>query len=168
MDASGQQLASYYYDAFGNPETVQESVYNPYRYAGYMWDDETGKYYLMARMYDPETARFLQEDSYRGNKNDPLSLNLYTYCHNEPLMYSDPSGHDWVSTISDIKKKLIVVKKKVVSFVNNPKAAFEQANKTKLPALKTKLDASTYKKAENAILNSQATIVAGIEGTKNM
>ncbi len=93
QDVYGNQLALYYYDAFGNPETVQESVYNPYRYAGYMYDEETGTYYLMARMYDPETARFLQEDTYRGNPNDPLSLNLYTYCHNEPIMYTDPDGH---------------------------------------------------------------------------
>jgi hypothetical protein len=44
-------------------------------------------------MYDPVTARFLQEDTYSGDPSDPLSLNLYTYCHNEPLMYFDPTGH---------------------------------------------------------------------------
>jgi hypothetical protein len=50
-------------------------------------------------MYDPKIARFLQEDDSKySNPNDPLSLNLYTYCHNEPIMYSDPTGHkegDW-------------------------------------------------------------------------
>ena len=66
---------------------------NPYGYAGYVYDSETGLYYLNARMYDPVTARFLQEDSYTGDPNDPLSLNLYTYCHNEPIMYTDPTGH---------------------------------------------------------------------------
>jgi hypothetical protein len=30
-------------------------------------------------MYDATTARFMQEDTYGGNANDPLSLNLYTY-----------------------------------------------------------------------------------------
>jgi len=48
---------------------------------------------LNARHYDPGMARFLEVDTYTGELNDPLSLNLYTYCHNEPLMYSDPSGH---------------------------------------------------------------------------
>lgn len=38
-------------------------------------------------------ARFLTEDTYRGRSHDPLSLNLYTYCHNNPLRYTDPSGH---------------------------------------------------------------------------
>jgi hypothetical protein len=45
-------------------------------------------------MYDPKIARFLQEDTYRGDPNDPLSLNLYTYCANNPLIYFDPTGHD--------------------------------------------------------------------------
>ncbi|OPX44211.1 hypothetical protein CLHUN_17650 [Ruminiclostridium hungatei] len=44
-------------------------------------------------MYDAKTARFLQEDTYLGSAGDPLSLNLYTYCHNEPVMYVDPTGH---------------------------------------------------------------------------
>jgi len=38
-------------------------------------------------------ARFVSADTYYGQSSDPLSLNLYTYCHNEPLMYSDPTGH---------------------------------------------------------------------------
>ncbi|MEA4963964.1 MAG: RHS repeat-associated core domain-containing protein [Lutispora sp.] len=49
---------------------------NPYRYAGYRYDEETGIYYLNARYYDPKIARFLTEDTYRGQIYDPLSLNL--------------------------------------------------------------------------------------------
>ncbi len=64
-----------------------------YRYAGYRYDEETGIYYLNARYYDPKIARFLTEDTYRGNPNDPLSLNLYTYCANEPMMYWDPTRY---------------------------------------------------------------------------
>jgi hypothetical protein len=49
-------------------------------------------------MYDPKTARFLQEDTYTGDSNDPLSLNLYTYCANSPLVYYDPTGHNWMDS----------------------------------------------------------------------
>ncbi|TYQ13383.1 UNVERIFIED_CONTAM: RHS repeat-associated protein [Acetivibrio alkalicellulosi] len=68
------------------------------KYAGYFYDAETGLYYLNARFYDPETARFIQEDTYRGDILDPLSLNLYSYCHNNPIMYWDPTGHwpEWL------------------------------------------------------------------------
>jgi hypothetical protein len=38
-------------------------------------------------------ARFLHEDTYSGDESDPLSLNLYTYCANEPIMYDDPTGY---------------------------------------------------------------------------
>ncbi|MGL5152638.1 MAG: RHS repeat-associated core domain-containing protein [Clostridium sp.] len=66
---------------------------NPYRYSGYIYDKEVDYYYLQSRMYDPSEGRFIQEDSYRGNIGDPLSLNLYTYCHNNPVNFDDPNGH---------------------------------------------------------------------------
>jgi hypothetical protein len=58
-------------------------------------------YYLKARFYDPELARFMQEDTYRGRQSDPLSLNLYTYCHNNPIKYYDPTGHNAVSNAAN-------------------------------------------------------------------
>ncbi|MBJ6362369.1 RHS repeat-associated core domain-containing protein [Paenibacillus sp. MAHUQ-46] len=66
---------------------------SPIRYAGYQYDSETGLYYLNARYYDSRIARFLSEDTYRGDPKDPLSLNLYAYVKNEPVMYDDPTGH---------------------------------------------------------------------------
>ena len=52
-------------------------------------------------MYDPVLGRFIQEDSYRGDEKDPLSLNLYTYCLNNPMIYDDQNGH-WPSFLSKI------------------------------------------------------------------
>jgi len=112
IDATtGVVRGSYYYDPFGNvleqkyytassAETSQK-INNSITYAGYQYDDETGLYYLNARMYDPKIARFLQEDTYRGSANDPLSLNLYTYCHNEPIMYTDPTGNTPIREVFD-------------------------------------------------------------------
>lgn len=36
--------------------------------------------------------RFINEDSYSGTLTNPLSQNLYTYVHNNPLIYTDPNG----------------------------------------------------------------------------
>ena len=87
--------ATYYYDAFGNitESTGAAKDKNSILYSGYQYDNETGLYYLNARLYDPKIARFLQEDTYTGTANDPLSLNLYTYCSNNPITYYDPTGH---------------------------------------------------------------------------
>lgn len=93
LGTDGAIAAAYYYDAFGNILESTGPVNSPFKYAGYQHDEETGYYYLMSRYYDPVTARFITEDTYRGDPNDPLSLNLYTYCHNEPIMYVDPTGH---------------------------------------------------------------------------
>ena len=45
-------------------------------------------YYAKARYYNPSIGRFISEDSYEGNINTLMSLNLYIYCHN-----TDLSGH---------------------------------------------------------------------------
>ena len=93
MTSSGSVAASYYYDAFGNITETTGQVNNPFRYAGYQYDEESKLYYLNSRHYAPDIARFMQEDTYLGDQADPLSLNLYTYCSNNPLIYVDPTGH---------------------------------------------------------------------------
>ena len=70
---------------------------NAFRYCGEYYDKETATVYLRARNYNPSTGRFISRDSFAGRRSDPLSLNLYTYCRNNPIYYSDPSGHDAVA-----------------------------------------------------------------------
>ncbi|TYQ13252.1 UNVERIFIED_CONTAM: RHS repeat-associated protein [Acetivibrio alkalicellulosi] len=88
-------VINYDYDSFGNEKDPTEGDTNPFRYAGEYWDEETGTYYLRARYYDPGIGRFICEDSFWGFDNDPLSLNLYTYCANNPVLFIDPDGEFW-------------------------------------------------------------------------
>lgn len=92
-DSGGNIIATYKYDAFDNITSKTGDTSNPYTYAGYQYDEESDLYYLNARYYDAKIARFLTIDTYKGEIDDPLSLNLYTYCANNPIMYVDPSGH---------------------------------------------------------------------------
>jgi RHS repeat-associated protein len=94
-DKSGNVLNSYAYDIWGNilTEGTSETIDNPFTYSGEYWDKTTSLQYLRARWYDPSMGRFISEDSYEGEINSPLSLNRYTYGHNNPLTYIDPSGH---------------------------------------------------------------------------
>ncbi|MUT65695.1 hypothetical protein GOM71_07095 [Paenibacillus sp. NEAU-GSW1] len=94
VDVTGIVKVAYEYDAFGNVTLESGAdINNPIRYAGYQYDEESKLYYLNARYYDPKLARFITEDTYKGEIEDPLSLNLYTYVYNNPIIYIDPSGN---------------------------------------------------------------------------
>ncbi|WP_379138279.1 RHS repeat-associated core domain-containing protein [Paenibacillus sp. sgz500958] len=93
VDKSGAIVNFYAYDEWGNITSQVEGTQNSFKYAGEIYDEETGLYYLRARYYDPSVGRFLNEDTYEGQIDNPLTLNLYTYAHNNPLMFIDPSGN---------------------------------------------------------------------------
>ncbi|MBW7473870.1 hypothetical protein K0T92_03830 [Paenibacillus oenotherae] len=96
-DASGTEINRYAYDIWGNVTEKSEGMSNPFRYTGEIQDDESGYIYLRARYYDPSMGRFINEDTYKGRVNNPLSQNLYTYVHNNPLINVDPTGNYCVS-----------------------------------------------------------------------
>ena len=81
-------LNRYEYDAWGNLTLCEETVENRFKFNGQQYDPISQQYYLRARYYNPVIARFTQEDTYRGD-----GLNLYAYCRNNPVYYTDPSGH---------------------------------------------------------------------------
>jgi RHS repeat-associated protein len=73
-------------------------------YASYVYDRETKLYYLQARYYDPETAKFISRDPDPGDSDDPKTQNGYTYADNNPVMLVDPDGHKAKILIDAIKK----------------------------------------------------------------
>ena len=97
-------MAQYIYDAWGNHAVLDANgaditdpnhigVLNPYRYRGYFYDVETGLYYLQTRYYDPEIGRFITIDGIEYLDPETINgLNLYAYCGNNPVMYTDPNG----------------------------------------------------------------------------
>ena len=103
-NSSGTVLALYDYDAYGNPISVTNSSgtpitsdtalahLNPLRYRGYVYDTETGLYYLQSRYYDPVTCRFINADAYMSTGQGITGNNMFAYCNNNPVNYSDPSG----------------------------------------------------------------------------
>ena len=90
---TGDKTKTYQYDAFGVEKNIDDTDTNAFRYCGEYYDKETATIYLRARYYSPSTGRFISRDSFAGSNNDPLSLNLYTYCHNNPVSGTDSTGH---------------------------------------------------------------------------
>ena len=98
MDGSGNRVVEYTYDAWGKlistTGTLATSLGadNPFRYRGYYYDTETGLYYLMTRYYDPEVCRFISADVYMTTGQGVLGGNMFAYCLNNPILYSDTLG----------------------------------------------------------------------------
>ena len=88
VDEAGAVKNRYEYDAWGNITAQEEAVPNRFKFTGQQLDPVTQQYYLRARFYNPVIARFTQEDTYRGD-----GLNLYAYCANNPVYYTDPNGY---------------------------------------------------------------------------
>jgi ribonuclease T1 len=64
-----------------------------YQYTGQYNNTELGLYYYGARWYDPYLNRWVQPDIIIPNLFNPQNLDRYTYVANNPVRYSDPTGH---------------------------------------------------------------------------
>ena len=95
LTKDGQVVASSSYNLYGARKTSTDTTGNPFAYNGEARDD-TGLDYLRARYYDSQGGAFLTEDNYPGEDTDPLSQNRYSYVQNNPVNYTDPSGHRMV------------------------------------------------------------------------
>ena len=99
LDENGNAVVSYGYDAWGAPlwctgelaETLGKV--QPFRYRGYVFDEETGLYYLRSRYYNPQWGRFANADALIG-AGKLLSHNLFAYCSNCSVCYTDASGFE--------------------------------------------------------------------------
>ena len=100
-NSAGTLVVRYWYDAWGYAESCTGTmastlgVLNPLRYRSYVYDQETGLYYVSSRYYDPEIGRWINADdtAYLGADGTLLSYNLFAYCKNNPVMGYDPTGH---------------------------------------------------------------------------
>ncbi len=101
LNSEGTVVVSYTYDAWGAPTgttgTMKDTLgkLNPFRYRGYVYDEETGLYYVSNRYYAPEIGRFINADDidYLGADGSLLSYNLFAYCMNNPVNRFDVNGN---------------------------------------------------------------------------
>ena len=103
IDSNGKKVVEYKYDAWGRilskTGTMASTLgtLNPFRYRGYVYDEETGLYYLRSRYYNPKWGRFINGDLI-------VSGNMFRYCYNCLPTLKDSTGlepeeaFDWNKT----------------------------------------------------------------------
>jgi len=102
VDSANSIVVEYKYDAWGKLLSTTGTLastlgyLNPFRYRGYIYDEETGLYYLHSRYYNPMWGRFVSADTEIGEKNELLRHNVFTYCGNMPLIIKDETGRGWL------------------------------------------------------------------------
>jgi RHS repeat-associated protein len=86
VNSAGSPVGELRYRAFGVMRFASGSPGTEYRYTGQRLEEGIGLYYYRARLYDPSLARFVQAGSVAPGDR-------YAYVLNNPLRYTDPSGH---------------------------------------------------------------------------
>ena len=90
LDSTGTPVVNYVYDAWGRPISCSGIMantlgkINPFRYRGYVYDEETGLYYLRNRFYNAHNSRC-----------------IYAYSRNAPTIRADANGQDSIYVIYD-------------------------------------------------------------------
>ena len=98
LNSAGNLVVEYYYDGWGRLLSTSGSMAsslgfcNPLRYRGYVYDRETGLYYLQSRYYNPTWGRFVNADNWVSAQNGFTGSNLFVYCLNSPVNYVDTTG----------------------------------------------------------------------------
>ncbi len=98
VNSSGAEVVHYTYDAWGKllskTGTLATSLgtLNPFRYRGYVYDEETGLYYLRSRYYNPTWGRFVNGDGQLALTGCSIESNIFAYCGNRPIDQFDDNG----------------------------------------------------------------------------
>jgi RHS repeat-associated protein len=90
-----------------------------HKYTSQELDTETGLYYYNARYYNPVLGKFISADTIVASLKNPQALNRYSYVLNNPLRYTDPTGHRFSDTIDKILHKMIASVVSQVSAATN-------------------------------------------------
>ena len=124
IDENGEMWVEFTYDAYGLPQihvpgapdntiaqAVQASIglmLTPQLYRGYVYAavGDMYTYYLGSRYYVPQLCRFFNADKHSDTQTGVLATNMFAYCNNNPVMYTDPTGEaisvGWIVAISTL------------------------------------------------------------------
>lgn len=144
----------YFYLKTGGTMAATLGAANPLRYRGYVYDTETGLYYLNSRYYNPVWGRFINADSLIVDCG-ANTQNLFVYCENNPVRYVDSSGHSAVLAATGIVALAVVLFTGIYCIVTN--SEFQQAVRNAI--------ADAYNKAQSFVSGIKETLCASISSS---
>jgi RHS repeat-associated protein len=93
-DPATDEVSRQYYNPWGELRGASEPVLDTdIGYTGQRLDTSADLMYYNARYYDPTIGRFISADTIIPDPGDPQSISRYSYVSNNPVRYSDPTGH---------------------------------------------------------------------------
>jgi RHS repeat-associated protein len=81
------------YTPWGVSRDAGTNLDTDHKFTSQVEDASLRLYWYVSRAYDPALGRFTCPDSIVPNPGNPQSLNRYSYVRNNPLGYTDPTGH---------------------------------------------------------------------------
>ena len=92
IDGEGGTAFAASYDAWGKPDVTINQIGFPRGFGGHEMLSQYRLVNMGGRIYDYTLGRFLSPDNYVQEPGNSQSFNRYSYCLNNPLKYTDPTG----------------------------------------------------------------------------
>ena len=94
-DENGTKVFDASYDAWVRQTVTLNTIGLHRGYTGHEMLNEFDIINMNGRLYDPVLGRFFSPDNYVQMPDNSQNFNRYSYCLNNPLKYTDPSGDFW-------------------------------------------------------------------------
>ena len=94
-NASGTVVGEQRYYPYGETRFTTGTIFTDKLFTGQREITGLGIYHYNARFYSPKIGRFLSPDTIVPGAANPQAYNRYSYVLNNPLRYTDPTGHKW-------------------------------------------------------------------------
>jgi len=176
VNASVQYL--YTYGPFGKDLESDEDADPPgnsFRFTGQFYDADLDQYFLRARQYSPDLARFTARDPYPGQFNEPATLHAYLYCLDDPINRTDLTGEFTMIEImaTTAKGSLMALKtystcQSIKSYVQQFKEGVELSNIFKNIAIDAGINYAGGKLFKVALKGLGSIAKAAHKGGKNV
>ena len=134
LDSAGNLVVEYKYDAWGKllstTGTLADTLgkRNPFRYRGYVYDEESGLYYVQKRFYNSDICRFVScdiTDNLEYSTDSLSDKNLYNYCDNGPINRYDSGGDFWHIAVGAVFGAVCSAAAQVVTNLATGQKAFD-------------------------------------------